>query len=301
MAGGRGSRNRSRPRGRAATAAVQFPRSRVSSASGRAKPGRAGEQGDRLELARILPSGRSLLVGFLILSLAVGLYALARGTSAFAVRTLAVEGAPPDVATDVRKALAPSVGDSLLALDLGALADRVELVPTVAAVSFDRSFPNTLRISIVPEVPVAVLRQGASSWLVAAHGRVLTELEKGAHARLPRIWLKRGLTVVVGEAVRGLPRRAVTAVAPLAARPLPFAVNSVLAAPTEVTLQLRSGLELRLGDATDLLLKLEVARRVLPSLAGAKGYLDVSLPARPVAGEDLNSQVEVESSTSTEP
>jgi cell division protein FtsQ len=271
VAGGRGSGNRSRSRARAATAAAQFPRS---------------QRVDRLELSRIAPSGRSLLVGFLILVLAVGLYAVARGTSAFAVRSLAVEGAPPAVAADVRKALAPAVGESLLALELGQLADRVERVPMVAAASFDRSFPNTLRITVVPEVPVAVLRQGASSWLVAAEGRVVAQLERGARGRLPRVWLKRGVHVVVGESLRGLPLLAVTAVAPLASKPLPFAVNSVLATRTELTLKLRSGLELRLGGRTDLLLKLEVARRVLPSLAGARGYLDVSLPERPVAGDD---------------
>jgi cell division protein FtsQ len=229
------------------------------------------------------------------------LYAAARGTSAFAVRSVAVEGAPAEVALDVRKALAPAVGKSLLALDLAELEDRVGRVPMVAGATFDRSFPNTLRIAVVPEVPVAVLRQGSSSWLVAAEGKVVAELERGARPRLPRVWMNRRVTVVVGESVRGVPRRAVTAVAPLASRPLPFAVTSVLAEGKELTLKLRSGLELRLGDATDLLLKLEVARRILPSLVGATGYLDVSLPARPVAGDDLNSQVEVETTTSTQP
>jgi cell division protein FtsQ len=271
---------------RAATAAVEFPRR---------------QRGDRLELARIAPSGRSLLVGFLILVISVGLYAAARGTSAFAVRTVAVEGVEPGVAADVRRALAPAVGQSLLALDLRELADRVGRVPTVAAASFDRDFPNTLRILVVPEVPVAVLRQGSASWLVAAEGRVVTELPQGARPGLPRVWLKRGVRVVVGESLRGLPRQAVTAVAPLASKPLPFAVTTVLAAKTELTLKLRSGLELRLGDGSDLLLKLEVARRVLPSLVGSTGYLDVSVPERAVAGEDLNSQVEVETATSTQP
>ena len=265
---------------------MQFPRS---------------QRDERLELSRIAPSGRSLLVGFLILVVAVGLYAAARGTSAFAVRSLAVEGAPPEVAADVRKALAPAVGESLLALQLGELADRVERVPMVAAVSFDRSFPNTLRITVVPELPVAVLRQGSSSWLVASQGRVVAELQRGARPRLPRVWLSRGVQVMVGESLRGLPRQAVTAVAPIASKPLPFTVNSVVAARTELTLKFRSGLELRLGDASDLLLKLEVARRVLPSLAGATGYLDVSLPERPVAGNSLNSQVEVETMISTLP
>lgn len=301
MAGGRGSGTRSRPRARAATAAAQFPRSPLPSANGRAKPGRAEKQGDRLELARIAPSARSLLIGFLILGIAVGLFAVARGTSAFAVRSVAVEGAPPGVAAQVRKALAPAIGESLLGLDLGQLRDRVDRVPMVAASSFDRRFPKTLGITIVPEVPVAVLRQGSSSWLVAARGRVVAALERGARPRLPRVWVKRGVHIAVGESLRGLPRRAVASVAPLATKPLPFGVTSVLAGGEELTLKLRSGLELRLGDETDLLLKLEVARRILPSLEGASGYLDVSLPARPVAGESLNSQVDVETTTSTTP
>jgi hypothetical protein len=48
---------------------------------------------------------------------------------------------------------------------------------------------------------------------------------------------------------------------------------------------LRSGLQLRLGDARDLGLKLAVARRIfaLPGLT-VDGYVDVSVPERPVAG-----------------
>ena len=63
----------------------------------------------------------------------------------------------------------------------------------------------------------------------------------------------------------------------------------------ELTLVLRSGLELRLGDAGDLRLKLAVARRIL-LLQGAEtsaDYIDVSVPERPVVG-GLNTQVEGE-------
>jgi hypothetical protein len=146
-----------------------------------------------------------------------------------------------------------------------------------------------------------VLRQGASSWLVAAGGRVVGELDRGARSALPRVWLNRAVHVEVGEKLRGLPLRALAAVTPLVERPLPFRVTTSVATAAELTLKLGSGLELRLGDATDLLLKLEIARRVLPSLAGAQGYLDVSVPERPVAGDSLNSQVEAETSTSTQP
>ena len=286
MAGGRGSRNSSRPRARAVSASASFPRS---------------ASGGRLELSRVAPSGRSLLIAFLILFTGLGLYAAARATSAFAVDRIAVEGASPEVAAQVRKALAPALGESLLGLDLDELTRRAEGVPMVAAASFDRAFPHTLEIAVVPEAPVAVLRQGASSWLAAAGGRVVGALDKGARPGLPRVWLKRDVDVRVGEPLAGPSRRALTAVAPLVERPLPSAVNSVVVGRDGLTLELRSGIELRLGDTSDLAVKLEVARHVLPQLGDLDGYLDVSVPERPVAGESLNSQVEVETTTSTNP
>ena len=242
-----------------------------------------------------------MLTGVLILLTAVGLYAAARTTSAFAVERIAVEGAPPEVAARVRKALAPAVGESLLGIDLAALANRAESVPMVSGASFDRGFPHTLRIVVVPEVPVAVLRQGSSAWLAAEGGRVVAELGQGVRPGLPRIWLKRDVEIRLGEPVAGLQLRAVTAVAPLRSRPLPVAVASVVATREELTLVLRTGLELRLGDGSDLPVKLEVARQVLPRLVGVRGYLDLSVPERPVAGETLDSQVEVENATSTLP
>lgn len=285
MAGGRGSRNDSRSRARAAAAVAPVP---------------CSTSGDRLELLRFLPSGRSLLAGVLLLLTGVGLYAAARTTSAFAVDRITVRGGSPEVAADVRTALAPALDESLLGLDLSELTRIAEQVPMVAAASFDRAYPHTLEIAVVPEVPVAVLRQGSSSWLAAAGGRVVAELDRGERPSLPRIWLKRDVDVRVGESLRGSERVAVAVVTPLVGDPLPSVVTSVLAGREGVTLRLRSGVELRLGDAADVALKLEVARRVLAE-HDVSGYLDVSVPERPVAGETLNSQVEVELSTSTSP
>jgi cell division protein FtsQ len=286
VAGGRGSRNGSRPRARAADAVASFPRSAL---------------GDRLELSRFAPSGRSVGVALLIVLAGLGLYVVARTTSAFAVDQVAVQGAPPDVAADVRSALAPALGESLLRVDLQELLRRAQRVPMVGSASFDRDFPHTLEVTVVPEVPVAVLRQGSSSWLAASGGRVVAELDRGSRPALPRIWLKRDVDVRVGESLRGLQLYAVAAVAPLVERPLPAAVTSVAVDRDELNLLLRSGIELRLGDTIDLPVKLEVARSVLPQLADLHGYLDVSVPERPVAGDILNSQVEVETSGSTTP
>jgi len=284
---GRGrSQGGTRPRARVDAAVVPFPRRRTS-------------KGSRLALSRLAPSGRSLLLGFALLAATAGAYAAARETSVFAVRSVDVRGARPAVAAQVEQELAPALGQSLLAVDLGRLRRRAEALPTVLAVSFDRAFPSTLRIVVTPERPVAVARQGAGSWLVSARGRVMGKLERGARRGLPRLWLKRDVKIEVGALITGDTASAVRAVAPLARRPLPGRVSLVRVTPDELTLVQRSGLEVRLGDASDLALKLAVARRILPALAGVGGYLDVSVPERPVAGQDLNSQVEVETIPST--
>jgi len=284
---GRGrSQGGTRPRARVDAAVVPFPRRRTS-------------KGSRLALSRLAPSGRSLLLGFALLAATAGAYAAARETSVFAVRSVDVRGARPAVAAQVEQELAPALGQSLLAVDLERLRRRAEALPTVLAVSFDRAFPHTLRIVVTPERPVAVARQGAGSWLVSARGRVMGKLERGARRGLPRLWLKRDVKIEVGALLSGDTASAVRAVAPLARKPLPGRVSLVRVTPDELTLVQRSGLEVRLGDASDLALKLAVARRILPALAGVGGYLDVSVPERPVAGQDLNSQVEVETIPST--
>jgi hypothetical protein len=141
VAGGKGSRSRPRPRARASTA-LSFPRAR---------------SGSGLELAKIAPSGRSLLIGLLILLTALGLYAAARGTSAFAVRTMAVEGASPPVAADVRKQLSPALGESLLGLDLAELQHRPRRAD--GGLRVVRPSVPARAIAIVGD-PVAVLRRG---------------------------------------------------------------------------------------------------------------------------------------------
>ena len=50
--------------------------------------------------------------------------------------------------------------------------------------------------------------------------------------------------------------------------------------------RLRNGLELRLGDPTDVRLKLAILRAAMRHLPTGTLYLDVSVPGRPVAGDN---------------
>jgi cell division protein FtsQ len=283
--GERAGRGR-RPRARAASVVVPFPRR---------------HPGGGLDLDWLAPSARSLLLAFALLAGSALAYVAARETSMFAVRTVRVEGAPPAVVRQVDRALADVRGESLLAVDMAAAQSDVEAVPTVAAVTFDRAFPHTLAVRVVTEKPVAMIRQGAAAFVVSARGRIVARATPGKQPDLARIWVPRGAELALGATVTGDLRSAVTAVTPLAGRRFPSRVTSVRATPEALTLKLRSGLEVRLGDATDVELKLLVARRVIPLLQPGSLYLDVSLPQRAVAGRTLDSQVEVETEGSMSP
>jgi len=282
---GRGRSGRTeRPRTRSASVVVPFPRAST---------------GDRLELASYVPSARSLLVGFAVLGGVLLALVIARETPLFAVRTIDVSGAGPGVQHQVERALRDSEGRSLFGLDLDAARVDVTALPTVASVGFDRAYPHTLRVVVVPERPVAVVRQGAASFVVSRRGRVMARVDRTVKPDLARIWVAKDVRLDPGGFVDGDLRTAVRAVAPLAGIHFPSRVVSVRT-QDELTLRLRSGLELRLGDARGVGLKLAVADRVLRVLPPGSGYLDVSVPDRPVAGPaTLDSPVEVEGSTSS--
>jgi len=247
---------------------------------------------DRAAFVRLLPSGRSLLVGFALVVAAAGLYTLARVTPMFAVQRIEVEGAPPSVASHVRAALAPLEGTSLLALHRADVERRLVPLTDVATASYDRAFPHTLRVTVRAEHAVAVARRGVKAWLVSGEGRVIGPAIPGTHRSLPRIWLTQPGDPEVGTAL--VDQQALRAVRALAiARRSGFRTRiwNAKAQAHELTFLLGSGLQLRLGDVRAVRLKLAVATRVLPQLRGGGfTYLDVSVPRRPVAGTDSNPQ-----------
>lgn len=243
------------------------------------------------ELTRLAPSGRSLLLGLALLLGAALAYVGARQTSVFAVRTIDVRGGTPVLRAQVRAALGDTVGRSLLRVDGGTVTSALAPLPGVRSFSFDRSFPHTLRLVIRPEQPVLVLRQGHDAYLVAATGRVIRTLAHPKLSSLPRLWAPRDVKLAVGA--RLPPEVAAGAVALAATRgaALPTGVHEVRT-HKELTIVLGSGFELRLGEVGDLRLKLAIARRILRATGAAtagSGYLDVSVPERPVLAD--NTQV----------
>jgi cell division protein FtsQ len=235
------------------------------------------------------PSVRALafaVAGVAFLGLA---YLVARETSFFAVSRLEVTGAPQAVRRDVEGAAAPLVGESLVGLDGSELERRLEALPTVRSAQVDRAFPHTLEIAVVPERPVAVLQRGDDAWLVSERGHVIAAVDEDARPGLPRIRPDGESAPAPGAALGGIESE--HALAAVAAMPRGFArrVRVIRTRTGSITLALREGPDLRLGSPDELPLKIAVGAALLRSLphdeSEALGYLDVSVPERPVGGE----------------
>ena len=234
------------------------------------------------------PSARTLGIAGAVLAVLALLYLAARETPLFAVREVDVTGAPRAVREAVLETAAPFLGESLVALDRDELRRSLEALPTVRSLRIDRAFPHTLRIAVIPERPLAVLRHGRSGWLVSERGRVMQELETPTAAARPRVWIGRGTRVETGELVDNQGVRVALRVLRRVPDDFPVRIRAVRAAEAAVTLVLVGDAELRLGTRDALALKLHVAGRVLRTLTPQErrelAYLDVTVPERPVGG-----------------
>ena len=241
----------------------------------------------------LLPSRRiALLTSAIVVALALA-YLAARTTPLFAMRTVEVSGAPASVSEEVERAAARFTGTSLIALDGADLIRRIESLSTVVSASYDRAFPHTLRIFVVPERPLAVIAYNGAGWVVSDRGRIVNRAGRRELDKYPHINLESAQRLTHGETMRD-PR----AVAPLGAlakigKTFPVRVDAARLDDGKLVLIVAGSTELRLGEPVDLDVKLAAAARVLGALSHDErallAYLDVSLPERPVAAE--NTQV----------
>src|SRR5436190_13996105 len=235
-------------------------------------------------LMRALPSGRAPLLGLALLVAGALSYLGARESSLFALRAIQISGAPPNVAAHVRTALESLEGRSLLALNGADVERRLASLSDVAGVSFDRDFPHTLRVFVTPAHSIAVVRRGASAWIVSSDSRVVRTADRSAAGKLPRIWVPQSAAVDVGSQLTDSDAaRAIRAIAIVRGAGFANRIAVVRSSDRELTFVLAGGPELRFGDLTSLTLKLAVAERILPLEPGAGGYVDVTVPERPVA------------------
>ena len=226
---------------------------------------------------------RLILAALVVLgALLTGGWFWIRDSSLVAVKHVTVTGASGPDAAAIRSVLITAATNmTTLDVDMGKLRMAVSPYPVVKGLQVSTDFPHGMRIQAVEALPVGVIQLGGRTVAVASDGTLLRDIQ--AAPTLPTITLP-----VPPGGPRLTDRASLGAVAALAAAPyqlLPKISQIQTTGPHGLVAQLRSGPQVYLGDASNLMQKWSAAVAVL-SDSGSAGaaYIDVSDPQRPAAG-----------------
>lgn len=209
-----------------------------------------------------------VIVGVVAVLLVVGLWAVFL-SSWLAARTVSVEGGTSAQRSQVASVARVPIGRPLARVDLSAIQARVEGLPIVRSASVSRSWPHSVRITVVVRRPVAVVDRGSGLQYLDRYGVVF-----GRPARAGGLPLIKaapsmdttalsGAGAVAGSLPTGLSRR----VAYLQLR-----------SADDIELLLHDGQRVLWGSAADSGQKAEVAAVLLRKKTS---IVDVSVPGRP--------------------
>jgi cell division protein FtsQ len=219
--------------------------------------------------------GRWLRAAAAVLLLAGALWFLWAGPL-LAVGTVQVDGAGTLSAEEVREAAGVEVGIPLLRVDVEDAEARVAMLPQVASVEVTRGWPQTVVVTVVERVPVAVVGQAGRRSLVDAEG-VLFDTITGAAPP----------GVVPLDVADPRPGDPATAAALEALVALPGNVRdevdeAAVTGPEDITLTLTDGTLVLWGGPTESAKKASVLTALLDRVADEDlepaGVIDVSTP-----------------------
>jgi cell division protein FtsQ len=184
----------------------------------------------------------------------------------------------------VRREAGVEIGDALVGVDAGAVADRVEALPWVDEATVTRAWPSTVRIRVTEREATALVQVTEDrAALVDDAGRVLSiephaEGEPAAGGQAPLV-----LTGIEGPVAEGgrLPSEAREALAVAAA--VRERMHGVVASvSTDLDAALVDGGAIRFGSTDQLDLKVTAAKTVLADVELAcLETLDVRVPGSP--------------------
>jgi cell division protein FtsQ len=219
-----------------------------------------------------------LIVALLVLAVVL---VLVERSALVGLEEIQVTGTERLAREEVLAAADLELGTSTLRLGLGAVEERVEDLALVREATARRLDPLTVRIEVTERQPVLVLRAGGPAILLDRDGVLLAE---GRLEGLPEIRAA-GPPPALGEQVSDDPAIANAHAAwralsgPLRAEVVRYDAEG----PDELTLRLRSGVEVRFGRAERVDEKVRALGAVLEDVAEAEvAVIDVRAPRAPV-------------------
>ena len=196
------------------------------------------------------------------------------------VDRVTVKGTVRTTAAQVETAAAVHVGDAMVWLDGGAAAQRIAALPWIRDARVERDWPGSVTIIVTERSPAGWVDTGSGPALVDGAGRVLERVSEPP-TNLPQI--------VGPKRVRPVGSTITPAVGAEVAGRLDGLVRAdtrrITVTPGGVVLGLLSGVDIRIGEPTQVAAKIRSAIAVLTALDGQMvEYVDVTVPSNPVAG-----------------
>jgi cell division protein FtsQ len=225
---------------------------------------------------------RSVILSALLAALLLGAWFWLRDSSLVAIKRVTITGVSGPDAAQIRAALSKAARNmTTLHIRMDQFHMAVGPYPVVKYLQADTSFPHSVRLRVIEEIPVATVTVAGRATAVAGDGTLLRDMRPSP--KLP--------VVPVGAPPGGSrvsQPDALHAVTLLGAAPyqLLAQIEKVTTQPQHgLVAQLRNGPSVYFGDPGRFAAKWIAAGAVLAD-AGSAGaaYLDVSDPERPVAG-----------------
>ncbi len=163
----------------------------------------------------------------------------------FAVSTVRVDGASTLPAEQVREAAGIAAGTPLLQVDVDAAEARVAALPQVASVEVSRGWPQSVVITVVERVPVAVVGEPGRRSLVDAEGVLFDSVSGDPPAGVVQL--------VVDDPGPGDPATmaALTAIGALPRGLLEQVAGVAAPSPDDISMALTDGTVVEWGSAED--------------------------------------------------
>lgn len=224
-----------------------------------------------------------VLVGLAVTALVGGVFGLTR-SAALDVDRVAVSGVGRTGEAVILDLAGIRIGSPMVDLDAGSVEQRLAGLAWVDQVSVARSWPATVEITVTRRAPVAVDPNGV---MVDAEGRVLGADVPGDHGTLPAVPVAFGQP---GSVVDRHDRPVIEAIAAIPAS-LEGEVVEGRRVGSDVVLELRDGITVRIGDSTRLPAKFVAVEALLEQADRSTiDKIDVRQPGSPsltrVPGDD---------------
>lgn len=245
-------------------ARLRRPFSRDSAGSTRA-PGEAadGRSGGPRRWPRILAL---VLVVLLLAGAVYGVFF----SPLLGVRSVSIAGATDPVSVKVLAVVDVPDGTPLARVDLDSVAERVNAVPEVAEVEVARHWPDTLVLTVIPRVPIAVTSANGRFWLMDNAGDPYLAVDAPPAGLVP----VKLATPGVGDPATAAALTVVAALTPdLRAQVTGLSART----PYDVTLTLVDGRSVIWGEATDSARKMEILPAVLAQTGTVYNISDPTL------------------------